>query len=163
MRCQPESRLLRAAGLAMLLSAAAVAPGPAAAAGSGTLVISAVVLSNSNCRFGSNAPSALHFAVDPSSASNVSVSTTRTFRCGGSAPTATFSFTTDGGLYGNRMRHATDTNEFLPYSLNLSPASGAVAKNTDVTLTIAGTITPAQFRDAKAGDYSDTVVITLSP
>ena len=61
------------------------------------------------------------------------------------------------------MRHATVPAEYLPYSLGLSPASGSIEKGVTGTLTLTGTITPADVAGAIAGSFSDTVTLTLQP
>lgn len=142
-------------------------PAPAGAADTGSLGVSAVVLSKNNCRFNSNALTISFAAIDPSGGSAVTASGDIVFRCGGSSPTASWSVTAGNGLYSTgpgarRMRHASDTSAFMAYSLNL-PTSGTVPKNTDYTLTITATIQAADFQNAIAGGYSDTVVVSVTP
>ncbi|WBY03761.1 spore coat protein U domain-containing protein [Ramlibacter tataouinensis] len=152
------------ARLALMLLACA---GGAAAGQSTTLAVSANVLSKSNCKFDSNAVSALNFNIDPSSASDLTVSTTRTFTCNGSANPASFSVTASNGNHASggtrRMRHGVTLTAYLPYTLSFSPASGSVAKGASSTLTISGTVASADFQPALLGSYSDTVTVTLSP
>lgn len=142
--------------------------GTAIGAGANILTVSATVLSKSNCKF-DVATSALNFgAINPASLSNATATATTTFICRGSAPSATFLITQDGGLNKlgpaqNRMRHTTVTTEYLPYSLALSPSSATVPKNTTQTLTITGTVIPGDFRNAQVGSFQDTVVITITP
>lgn len=130
--------------------------------------VTAIVLSKSQCRFNSNT-AALNFAnLDPVNPVDRTVDTSITFRCGGSAPNATFSITDDNGLYEagsgrNRMRHTTTFTEYLPYSLTLSPTSGTVPKNTDQTVAVTGTVRGVDYQSAAAGNYSDRVVITIEP
>ncbi len=138
------------------------------AAGSAAVAVSATVLSKSNCKF-SAVPGPLSFgSLNPLNSGNGTASATITFRCGGSAPTATFIISQDSGLYktgpnGNRMRHATVLTEYLPYALTLSPTSGTVLKNVSQTVTVSGTITAPDYQNAYAGNYADTVVISLNP
>ena len=61
------------------------------------------------------------------------------------------------------MRHATIATEFMAYSLSLSPAAATIVKNTTQNITVSGTVVPADFQNAAAGAYSDTVVLTLDP
>jgi spore coat protein U-like protein len=62
------------------------------------------------------------------------------------------------------MRHATDVTEFIPYSLSLSPTTGTGSgPATPITLTIDGSILNADYVNALAGNYSDTVVLTITP
>jgi hypothetical protein len=159
-----SSRLL---GIAVL-AAGALAVSGAAFADVQALGVSATIISANNCRFNDAGPSTLAFgAIDPTSASPATASTGIGFRCTGSSALATFFVASDDGLYQTgpgqpRMRHNTVTTEFLRYSLNL-PATGSVPKNTAQTLTVVGTIAPADFANARAGTFADSVVLTISP
>lgn len=140
-----------------------------AQADTGSLSVSAVVLSKSNCKFSSNAALALNFGtIDPSSGSSATASATVGFSCGGSAPMASFSIAAGDGLYplgagARQMRHASVLSEYLAYSLVLSPEMATVPKNAVQTLTVTATVTPGAFGNAIAGTYSDTVALTLNP
>lgn len=140
----------------------------AAAAGSQGVTVSAVVLANSNCRFTTASPSALDFGtIDPSSSANATASVTIGYRCNGGSAIVTWGMSANNGLYpagpgAQRMRHATNLAQYLPYSLNM-PASGTVPRNTNQTMTLTGTVTPAAFQTAAAGSYADTVVLTIAP
>jgi spore coat protein U-like protein len=140
---------------------------PIADAGTGTLTVGATVISKNNCKFRSG-PATVNFgALDPGNTTDITQTASMQFRCNGSAPMATFAFSTDDGLYetgpgANRMKHATET-EYLPYSLSLSPVSGTVPKGVEQTLTISGTVTSSNYRSAYAGNYRDTVVISITP
>ena len=138
------------------------------AAETGLMTVTATVLSKSQCKFNSNSSSLNFGSLDPVNAVDKTVDTTITFRCGGSAPNATFFVSDDDGLYetgpdANRMRHATNTAEYLLYTFTLDPASGTVPKNTNQTLTISGTVRGSDYQDAIAGNFSDSVVISISP
>lgn len=140
-----------------------------ALAGGGTVVsVGATVLSNSNCKFNNPPSAALAFGnIDPSSGANATATATLTIRCGGASPSVTFALSHDSGLHetgpdANRLKHAT-LNEYLPYGFTLTPSSGTIPKNTNQTITIDGTITPASFQNATMGTYADTVVVTLNP
>lgn len=154
-----------------LLIIAAVVTATAAvsrAAGNNTVTVTATVLSKSNCRF-TTLSSSLNFGgLDPVSSSDVISSTTITFRCGGSAPNATFVISQANGLYEtgpgvNRMQHSTMVTEYLPYTLTLSPLSNTVPKNVNQTLTISGIVKATDYRTAYVGNYADTVVISIAP
>lgn len=140
----------------------------ASIAASGTLSVSAVVLSASNCKFRPGSGTLLDFgSIDPSSGSSKTGSVTMVVRCQGSADPATFVLTAGDGLYSTgaalpRMRHVVNAAEFLPYTLN-TPISGTIPKGVDTNVVITGTTTPAQFQNAIAGNFADTVVLTLSP
>lgn len=150
------------------LALAALCCGSTAQADSGSLPVSAVVLSRSTCRIDGPSNLTLAFgAIDPASLANATGTVSTTIRCNGSDNLATFSFVAGNGqnlLAGSRrMRHAVVLTEFLAYDLAISPASATIAKGTTQLITITGTITPAQFQNARAGVYSDTVAITLTP
>ena len=138
------------------------------ASGSNTLGVTAAVLSKNKCKF-NTANATLNFgALDPGSSTDATQSTSVQFVCNGSAPLATFALATNDGLYSTgpgayRMRHASVTTEYLPYTLSLSPTTGTVPKGANQTLTIAGAVSALDFQPALAGNYSDTVVITLNP
>ncbi len=161
MRLSVSIRLMAAACVAVAAPLASIAA-------SGTLSVSAVVLSASNCKFRPGSGTLLDFgSIDPSSATNKTANVTMVVRCQGSADPATFIITAGDGLYSTgaalpRMRHAVNAAEFLPYTLN-TPISRTVAKGVDTNVVITGTTTPAQFQNAIAGNFADTVVLTLSP
>lgn len=153
-----------AAAASLLLLPAAL---PAGAA-TGTLTVGATILSASNCRFQAGSGTLLDFgAINPSSGSNATASVTLVIKCTGSAATATYNISAGNGLYNTgpaqrRMRHATTLTEFLPYSLN-DPLSATIPKNVVTNVVLSGTITPAQFGNALAGAFADSVVLTLLP
>lgn len=152
----------------VVAAACLLVPSGGIAAGGYTLAIGATVLSKSNCKFTTAAGSTLAFgAIDPSGAVNATASTNLVINCVGSAATAAYSIISNDGLYSTgpaqpRLRHTVTTTAFMSYALN-TPVSGTTPKNTATTVTITGTITPANYQNALAGSYADTVVLTLSP
>ena len=158
MRTFPVALILFILGIASIVNAA----------DTHMVAVTATVLSKSECKFNSKTSNLNFGNVDPANPIDKTTSTSITFRCGGSPPSATFSITDDDGLYetgpdANRMRHTTVTTEYLLYSLTLNPTSGTVPKNTDQTLTITGTVKGVDYQDALSGSYSDTVVISITP
>jgi len=133
-----------------------------------TLSVTATVLSKNNCKFDSK-NSTLNFgALDPGNPIDTTASISIGFVCRGSAPMATFAVAEDDGLYetganANRMRHTVVPTEYLSYSLTLNPTSGMVPKNAPQTLTVSGTVRGTDYQNAYAGNYSDTVVVSLLP
>lgn len=164
----PATRRLAPLWRPLLAAFALLVSAQALAAGSHTIDVSAVVLSKNTCRFTTAGPTALAFpAIDPAQAGNSVASASTTFRCNGSSAVAVYSVTSDDGLNETglgqpRMLHTTAAGNFLPYSLNL-PANGSTPRNVVTTLTVTGTITPAQFANALPGSYTDTVVMTIQP
>lgn len=136
------------------------------ASGSNTLQVTAVVLSKNTCRFNSTA-SALNFgSINPTNPAPVTASMVLVYRCNGSDPVATWSVSSDSGLHElgpgqYRMQHSALAN-YLPYTLAF-PASGSAPRNTNLNMTITGTVYPADFSAAIAGAYSDTVVLSILP
>ena len=150
---------------AAMAAAIAAAPG-AEAADSHAITVSATVLSKNNCRF-SAASSSLAIAIDPLSATPATASTTLSIRCTGSAATALWSLANGGGLHGSgpaslRMQHQAQASEYLPYGLSYA-ASGSVAKNVWQDIVVTASVQPADFANAVAGSYSDSVTLTLLP
>lgn len=140
---------------------------PPAFADTGTLAVTATVLSKSNCKFDTTTSTLNFGALDPAVAADANATASVGFVCHGSAPVAAFLFTDDNGQHpsgpgARRMRHAA-ASEFLPYSLAFSPASGTVPKNVHRTLTISGTVRGTDFRGSLAGPYTDSVVVSILP
>jgi hypothetical protein len=81
----------------------------------------------------------------------------------------TFFIGDDDGLYetgqnANRMRHTSVTTEYLPYNFTLNPQSGTIMGNwANHTLTITGTVRGVDYQDARSGNYSDRVVVSIEP
>lgn len=148
-------------------AAAALVAFHAQAANTGTLTLQATVLSKNVCKFNATA-TALNFGtIDPTSSSPVTVSLSLSYRCNGSDPVATWSVGSDDGLHETgpgqpRMQHTTNPAFYLPYSLSF-PASGTAPRNVNQTMTVTGTIVPANFATAAAGSYSDTLVLSILP
>jgi spore coat protein U-like protein len=133
----------------------------------GTLAVTATVLSKSNCKFDSKTSTLNFGALDPAVAADVNATASVDYVCRGSAPIAAFLFTDDNGQSpsgpgARRMRHAT-APELLPYGLAFSPASGTIPKNVHRTLTISGTVRWTDFRGSMAGAYTDSVVVSILP
>jgi len=150
-------------GLAMVLGLVLLT-GVAFAADTNTVTVTANVVGT--CRFNS-ATSTLGFgALDPGIGGDVNANTSTTFWC---TKNASYSITDDDGLYdtgpnANRMRHATTLTEYVPYSFSYSPATGTGnGRTSPITLDISGTVTFASYQNAAAGDYADTVVLTINP
>lgn len=165
MQFRPPGRSL----LAAVVAAAAGLACPSAQADTGALAISAVVTTNSLCRFTTGQRTLDFGSIDPSSTVPVTASVSVQFICLGNVFTGTtYSLSAGNGLYAagaglRRVRHATATTEFMAYTLSISPASGNLAWLAVQNVTISGSIVPVQFQNARAGAYADTVVLSLAP
>jgi spore coat protein U-like protein len=152
----------------MLIALVAGLVAPAGAADTKPLAVSAVVLSKNICKLETNTAANLDFgALNTASGADVARSTSFTARCLGSAKSATFAIAQNGGLNRsggrNRMRHASGSADYIPYSLAISPSKGTVPKNQIFTITVTGTALGSDYQDAHAGGYSDTVVLNINP
>lgn len=170
MKCANKTLKL-AAIAATVMSAGMMLSTGAMAGGTTSLTVNAKI--SGVCKV-TAAPATLDFGtIDPSSGSNATASTSFTMKC--SNGTTSTAATDDSGLYfsgGKRMRHSATATAFLPYAIAYSDDtgfagagfSGAAASQ---TVTINGTITPAQFADALATTgaqvYADTVTVTVNP
>ena len=139
------------------------------AADSNVVSVTATVISRGNCTFRSRTAALDFGSLDPASPIDKSVSTTIIYRCQaqGNRP-ITFAITDDDGLYETgpdaiRMRHTTQPTEYLPYSITLNPTSGTVPKTVEFPLTVTGTVRGVDYQDARIGNYSDTVVVSIEP
>lgn len=149
-----------------LLAAGLMTSVAATAADSYTLGVSATVLGR--CIFTQAAGATLTMTnaaggIDPSSATSATGSANITYKCTkGQAP----AFTANNGLnfLGNR-RVFDGASDYMVYSLNLaSGGSGSGFGATEnKTLVVSGTIVQADFQNAAAGVYNDTVVINVTP
>lgn len=155
--------------LASAIVATGLVASPSAFAGGNTsMTVTATILAT--CKV-ITAPAALAFGnIDPSGLVNVTATTTFTTKCTNGT---TESASTDNGganvLAGQkRMQTTAPAGKFLAYGVAYSGDTtftgtgfGAGAAN---TVTVNGTITPAQFQNAAANTtYTDTVVITVAP
>ena len=141
--------------------------GTAALGDTGTLAVTATVLSKSVCKFDTKTSTLNFGSLDPAVSADGNATASVDFVCRGSAPVAAFLFTDDNGQNpsgpgARRMRHAA-APEFLPYGLAFSPASGTVPKNVHRTLTISGIVRWTDFRGSMAGAYTDSVVVSILP
>lgn len=138
-------------------------------ANTGTVSVSAVVVSKGQCKFNSKSTTLSFGNLDPGNLVDKNANTTLIFSCQASGNNLiTFSITHDSGLYETginapRMRNTTQTTEYLPYSLTLNPTSGSVPKVTDTPLAISGTVRGVDYQDGIPGNYSDTVTISIEP
>lgn len=142
------------------------------AGGTTSLPVTAKVSGTCNVTTG---PGTLNFGtIDPSSGSNATATQTFVMKC--SNGTVSTAATDDGGLHNvagqKQMVHSANGAAFLPYGITYSNDTGFTgagfgAAAASQTVTINGTITPAQFQNVVATtgaqSYNDTVTITVNP
>ncbi len=149
--------VLGAALTALVMSASAMA------GGTNTLTVSANVVGT--CKF-STATSTLAFgALDPSVGTNVSATGSTNYWCTKGVTTAAISGDNGANFStARRMKHATSATDFIPYSLTLTPSATAPAgPGTLLSLGLAGGVLGTDYTAVAAGNYSDTVILTITP
>lgn len=164
-------RGMKACFPAAFLLGAALAAASAFGAGSNTLTPGATVVGTCKVK---TAPGILNFgSIDPSGASNVTASTSFSMQC--TKSTVSTAATDNGGANFSagtkRMKHSVTATAFLPYTITYSGDTGFTGQGfgaaTTKTVTVNGTITPAQFQNALVTTgvqiYSDTVTVTVNP
>jgi Spore Coat Protein U domain len=137
--------------------------GSAFAANSNTLTVSASV--TGTCKF-SSPTSTLNFgALDPSVATDVNGSTTTNFWCTKGVSTDVIT-ASNGGNFAGGKRQMKDTvsTDVIPYTLTLTKDGNANAgPATPRTLTVAGQVLATDYTAKSSGNYSDTVVLDITP
>lgn len=118
-----------------------------------------------SCKFQSGGGLALSFGnLNPSTAGNVTTAATAMSLDAdswGRCPNTTMQMTADNGLNGNRRM--TNGTAFIPYSLTLPANAPGPGGNEFVKFVLMGTVMGTDYIDAPAGNYSDTVQITVTP
>lgn len=149
-------------GLAMVLGLILFS-GVAFAEDTNTVTVTANVVGT--CKFLSTTSTLAFGPLDPSSGADVNANTSVQFWC---TKNASYTITDDDGLYellnGTQSMKHSSLNEYIPYSFSYSPTSGTGSGRTaPITLNISGTVTFANYQNAAAGEYSDTVILTINP
>lgn len=137
-------------------------------AATGTITVTALVLAKNTC---SITTGNLNFdvgALDPDNPVDINVGSSIDFSCSGNAGSTTITVTDDDGMYetgidSNRMRHLQVATEFIPYSLTITQPSGSIPIGVGQSLGVTLFISGADYRNAFAGSYEDTVVVTIAP
>lgn len=135
----------------------------AQAADTATVGVSATV--TGTCKF--NSGGSIAFVLDPtSSADATGTVTSPTFWC---TKGTNYTISDNDGLYetavgARRMRHDTTLTEYIPYSFSYTATGAGTGKTSPITLTLgSATVTNANFVNAEAGNYADTVTLSITP
>jgi spore coat protein U domain-containing protein, fimbrial subunit CupE1/2/3/6 len=154
--------------LAVASIALAGALAPAFAADSYSLSVTATV--QGICKFTQAAGQTLTFTnnvgggIDPSLTGNATGNATITYKCtNGTAPSGfTGAGVNDAG--GNHLvKNGANSMIYTVALTGGGAGDGFGAGSTNKTLTVAGTIVPAQYQGAPAGTYTDTLIVTVAP
>jgi spore coat protein U-like protein len=102
--------------------------------------------------------------LDPASGGNVNAVVSQPeFWC---TKGALYTIDDDKGLHelGNvyRMKHD-DVDEYIPYTFTYTAAGTGTGPGSPISMDIAGQISGGDYADASAGNYSDTVTLTVTP
>ncbi len=134
------------------------------------LILACAGTGDASCRF-SSTPTPLNFGnLNPANSIDVNATSTVTIRCNpsvGLPNPAPYTISDDSGLYSLapgqlRMRNATNIAVYLPYTFTYA-TSGIIPLNTNMNITFTGTVRAIDYQNAWAGNYSDTVTITINP
>ncbi len=162
-----------ASALALCLLAAAQAHAQASTAlDTKSGLVSAQVLDT--CKFTNSAPTInlVLGSLDPSSSNSKATTVVHGFSC-------TKDFSVQVGLQGQtvlltsgpglarQLTHKTDPTQFLAYTLTAALPNGNTGKGfspgNELALHLTAGVLPADFVDARGGEYEDTLVVELRP
>ncbi len=110
------------------------------------------------CTFNNNQPNTVSFGViDPLLSVTATFSVTINYKCTGSA-NASFTITgaNDTGPDAYRLRHLTQTTQYMAYSITTADAPGT-------KITLNGQLVAANYQNAYIGDYADTLSVLVLP
>lgn len=146
--------------MAAIAVAAVAMAGTAVAADTTTVGVTATVAGN--CKFLSGG--SIAYALDPATGGNATGTVTQpTFWC---TKASTYTITDPGGQYDSggskRMKHAM-LNEFIPYTFTFTATGTGAGKGTTLNMDLASTVAEADYINASAGNYSDSVTLTINP
>ena len=115
------------------------------------------------CKFNTGGTMAFG-ALDPSIGVDVNAVVTQpTFWC---TRGAGYSIADDNGLYESgttfRVKHAL-LAEYIPYTFTYTATGTGNGPTSPISMNIAGTILGADYAGASAGNYADTVTLTITP
>lgn len=125
-----------------------------------------VLARNGNCFFQAQGLNLSFGALDPSNAINVTASTqagTANADKAGDCKSLTMTISGDNGLNFNGTRRLRNGSDYIAYTLALPITLPAPGNNLYSTFSFTGTILGSAYRNASAGSYSDTVILTVSP
>jgi len=131
--------------------------GVARAADTATVDVSANVVGV--CKF--NSGGTVAFTLNPSVGGNINGTVTQPgFWC---TKGSTYEITDNDGVNtAHKMKHASLT-EYIPYSFTYTTTGNGLGKSTAIAMTIASAVVEADYINASAGSYVDTVVLSITP
>jgi len=130
-----------------------------AAGDTATVNVSATV--QGNCKFLSGG--SVSFTLDPNSSSDATGTVVQpTFWC---TKGSTYTITDDYGANesGTTFRMKDSGTNYIPYSFTYTNTGTGGGRGTTKTMDISSTVLNANFINATAGSYTDTVILTINP
>ena len=147
--------------LTAVLIAVAVS-GTMIAADTATVAVTANVVGT--CKFSSGGTLAFG-GLDPSVASNVNANASPqpVFWCTkGSSYTISDNKGLNGGGTTFQMKHAS-LADLIPYTFTYTTTGAGTGPGTPITMNIAGTVLGTDYANKSAGNYADTVTLSITP
>ena len=146
--------------LAMVLGLVVGLVGSVVASDTTTVAVSASV--TGTCKFLSGGT--ISYTLDPSVGGNVSGTVSQpTFWC---TKGSSYTITDDNGANKSgttyRMKHAS-LAEYIPYSFTYTSTGTGSGRGTTLTMNIGSQVLGSDYQNASAGNYSDTVTLTIAP
>ncbi len=124
------------------------------------LQVAATILGKGNCSFVTPGPYLINFSpLNPFLATDQTANVTFSVNCTGLGNGTSVVVVDRVGANQLYLTKGTDT---IPYYLNL-PTSEPVKNNTPVSVTLTATILGNTYKNAPAGNYSDTITINVAP
>lgn len=151
--------------LAKAFSLVAIAAASTFASAGDTQTLNVTATVTGLCKFSSTLQTFTFGTLDPSAA----VATTGSgasvkYKC--TKGTAATSVVADNGLNFTTSRRMKNGTNFIPYSLTVTGGTQTglgFSAGKDLDVGLAGSVAAADYEDAAAGSYSDTVVLTVAP
>ncbi|MGE0498144.1 MAG: spore coat protein U domain-containing protein [Ramlibacter sp.] len=148
------------------LAVAMVASSPLLVAAADTQNLNVTATVTGKCKFTSSVQTFGFGALDPSAAVLTNgAGAAVTYKC--TKGTASAGVTAgNGSNFSGGSRRMTNGTDFIPYSLTLSGGTQTglgFGSGNDLNLTLAGSVAAADYENASAGSYSDTVLLSISP
>lgn len=150
--------------LTMVLGAVTLSGTAMGAADTATVAVSANVVGT--CKFSVPKTGAVAFgALDPSIVSTVTGTVTQPqFWCTkGTSATITDNKGLHGGGTTFQMQHSVTTTELIPYTFIYTGTGLGTGPASPITMNIAATVLYASYSGSLAGNYADTVTLTIAP
>ena len=133
----------------------------AGAAVAGALLAATGGAAAQSCTFRNPRPSLIQFSpdLDPSAATTRTAFTTASIQCIAGAGSPSWTFTGANGGAPLRLKHAS-ASAYIPYSVSASYVSGGTGNQQwSITATILG----PDYENALVGNYSDSLIVQISP